>query len=153
MIPKGTWFNNVRTSIGRSSWDKLRKQIYDRVEYKCACCNIDCRIRTSYTGCKHEHRVVVIPARDPKFIGEKVFVEWNTIQIDARERWSFDYKNKIQKLERIVALCHRCHTAAHVGLARVMGLGQLAKRHMKKVNNWNDEQVEDHLAERTARAN
>ena len=37
-------------------------------------------------------------------------------------------RTKIQKLERIVALCHRCHTATHVGLACVKGLGQLAKK-------------------------
>ena len=92
---------------------------------------------------------MVIPARDSKFNGDKVLSEWNTIQVEAPERWSFDYKNKIQKVERIVASCHRCHTATHLGLARVKGLGQLTQKHKKKVKNWNDEQLEDHLAERT----
>ena len=132
MIPKRTWFNNVRTSIDRSAWGKLRIQVYDQVDYTCECCNIDCilRIRTSYKGCDYENKVVVTPTRDSRFNGEKELSEWNTIQIEAHERWSFDYKNKIQKLERIVALCHRCHTATHLGLARVKGLGQLAKKHL-----------------------
>ena len=41
LIPKSCWFTNVRTSIKGSSWDKLRKFIYERVNYKCECCNLD----------------------------------------------------------------------------------------------------------------
>ena len=43
LIPNTTWFNNVRSCVSRSSWDKLRKQVYERVDYKCECCNTDCK--------------------------------------------------------------------------------------------------------------
>ena len=43
LIPSTTWFNNVRSSISSNSWDKLRHKIYERVDYKCECCGIDCK--------------------------------------------------------------------------------------------------------------
>ena len=37
LIPSTTWFNNVRSCVSRSSRDKLRKQVYERVDYECEC--------------------------------------------------------------------------------------------------------------------
>ena len=33
LIQRTTWFNNVRSGVSRSSWGKLRKRFYDRVDY------------------------------------------------------------------------------------------------------------------------
>ena len=55
LIPSSNWFKNVRTCVTRSSWDKLRKQVYERVDYKCECCNKDCKNRETYSGDEYEH--------------------------------------------------------------------------------------------------
>jgi hypothetical protein len=41
LIPKNCWFSNVRTSIKYRDWNRLRKYVYKRVDYKCECCNFD----------------------------------------------------------------------------------------------------------------
>ena len=148
LIPRTTWFNNVRKCVTKGSWDKLRKRIYERVNYKCECCNKDCRVRKTYTGEEYEDEKITPPSDE--FNAHDELSRWNTIQLEAHERWSFDYENQIQKLERIIALCHRCHTATHLGLADLRGLKQLAFKHMKKVNDWNDEQLRQHNEEQSA---
>jgi len=42
MIPKSCWFTNVRYCVKKEDWNKIRKQVYQRVNYKCECCFIDC---------------------------------------------------------------------------------------------------------------
>ena len=39
LIPTSCWFKNVRSSIHRKDWDRVRKHIYDRVNFICECCN------------------------------------------------------------------------------------------------------------------
>ena len=36
--------------------------------------------------------------------------------------WSYDEVNHIQKLERILALCHNCHSVIHIGRTRPIRL-------------------------------
>ena len=86
-----------------------------------------------------------------EFDAEVELNKWNTIQLEAHERWSYDYDSSTQKLERIIALCHRCHTATHMGLVGLRGVHALAMNHMKKVNGWNDEQLPQHLKEQSNR--
>ena len=43
LIPKSCWFSNVRTSVKYSDWNRLRKFVYKRVNYKCECCNFDAK--------------------------------------------------------------------------------------------------------------
>jgi hypothetical protein len=38
--------------------------------------------------------------------------------VECHERWDYDDDRKIQRLERLVALCPACHEAKHAGLAR-----------------------------------
>ena len=53
-------------------------------------------------------------------------------------------------MERIVALCHRCHTATHLGHAGLNGLQQLALNHMMKVGKWNYKRLKQHNEEQTS---
>ena len=39
MIPKTSWFSNVRSLIHPSDWDRVRNHIYNRVNHICECCN------------------------------------------------------------------------------------------------------------------
>lgn len=63
----------------------------------------------------------------------------------AHERWHFDSKNKIQKLERIIALCAACHEATHMGLASIKGRDEEATHHLMKVTGMNALQAEKHV--------
>ncbi len=70
---------------------------------------------------------------------------WNTLRVEAHERWSYNEQTKTQKLERIIALCHRCHTVTHHGLAGLRGLEKFANKHLMKVNGWAEEQTKNHI--------
>ena len=121
---------------------------YERVDYECECCNTDCRDRTPYKGSDYVDDVITAPSSD--FNGTVELIKWNTIQLEAHDRWSHDYDNMIQRLERIIiALCHRCHTATHLGLAGLRGVKLLAFKHMKKVNGWDDKELNTHCDEQS----
>ena len=66
--------------------------------------------------------------------------------VECHEEWHYDDIYLVQKLVRFVALCPDCHQAVHFGLARVRGLEQKAREQLMKVNNWNAEQVDTHIA-------
>ena len=38
MIPKTSYFKNVRSIFSNSDWNLIRHHIYERVSYKCECC-------------------------------------------------------------------------------------------------------------------
>lgn len=38
LVPESCWFNNARTCIDSSDWDRLRNFIYARAGYMCECC-------------------------------------------------------------------------------------------------------------------
>lgn len=40
LIPKFCWFTNVRYCIQSNDWNRIRKHVYERVNYKCECCGI-----------------------------------------------------------------------------------------------------------------
>lgn len=82
-----------------------------------------------------------------KFNKNEELKKWNTIQLEAHERWSYDDKTNIQKLERFIALCHRCHSVTHYGLTGLRDLSNQADKHLMKVNRWNKEQVLNHHKE------
>ena len=41
LIPSTCWFTNVRYCIHQSDWDRVRKFVYERVNYLCECCGIN----------------------------------------------------------------------------------------------------------------
>jgi UDP-N-acetylglucosamine transferase subunit ALG13 len=65
--------------------------------------------------------------------------------VEAHERWSYDENTKIQKLERVVALCPMCHLSSHYGFAQIKGKEKLVRTHLMKINNWNEEYLDLHL--------
>ncbi|POZ51179.1 DUF5710 domain-containing protein [Methylovulum psychrotolerans] len=71
--------------------------------------------------------------------------ELNGKWLEAHERWSYDDKNKIQKLERLIALCKDCHTSTHLGYAQIKGLGEYAVQHLQKVTGFNNKQLQEHI--------
>lgn len=66
-------------------------------------------------------------------------------KIEVHERWEYNEKDHIQKLRRLVALCHDCHEVTHIGLAEVRGVGDKAKKHLMKVRGWGEDQADRHI--------
>jgi hypothetical protein len=117
LIPSSCWFSNVRSCIHPKDWDRVRKYIYERVNYCCECCGIN-TIEDNTNGI-----------------------------IEAHERWYYIEISKIQKLMRIVALCHQCHQSTHMGLAGILGKTDEAVQHLKRVRNFTDTDYNTHKRE------
>lgn len=110
MIPKTTYFKNVRSLFNDSDWNLIRHHIYERVNYKCECCG---KKKMKY--------------------------------LDAHERWEFNEETQTQKLVRIIALCKLCHSATHYGHSKRTKNIEKINNHIKKINNYNDEELKEHI--------
>ncbi len=58
-----------------------------------------------------------------------------TTSLEAHEKWSYDEKKGIQKLEDVLSLCHDCHSAIHMERTALYGDIERAEDHYIKVNN------------------
>lgn len=38
LVPKTSWFNNVRSEVTKKEWDKLRKECYQNADHHCEIC-------------------------------------------------------------------------------------------------------------------
>ena len=112
MIPKTTYFKNVRSLFSENDWNLIRHHIYSRCDYRCECCN------------KKKNRY-----------------------LEAHERWLFDETTQTQKLIRIIALCKLCHSATHYGHSKRTKNMDKINMHIKKINNYNDEELKNHIKE------
>jgi hypothetical protein len=56
--------------------------------------------------------------------------------------WVYDHEAKIQRLERLVALCPACHEVKHAGLASKRGRLEAVIDHLADVNGWATEGAE-----------
>ena len=65
-------------------------------------------------------------------------------KLQAHETWSYDYKNKIMKLESIHHLCMKCHMLKHPLLFRI---GDELIKHFCKVNNCTKDDFKNHSEE------
>jgi len=67
--------------------------------------------------------------------------------VEAHEVWSYDIATRVQKLERLIALCPTCHQVKHLGRTiKVVDNGRaLVVNKLKKVNGWTGAQASDHI--------
>lgn len=56
-------------------------------------------------------------------------------RLEAHEKWSYDEKKAVQKLENVVAVCPACHAVIHIGRTQLKGDERAAEEHFMKVNN------------------
>jgi len=68
--------------------------------------------------------------------------------VECHEVWEYDNVNYVQSLAFCQAICPLCHEAKHIGLAQIKGNGERAKDTLKRVNGWDDEQVEDYIGDK-----
>lgn len=38
LVPKTSWFTNLRSILSKENWDKLRKETYQKANYRCGIC-------------------------------------------------------------------------------------------------------------------
>lgn len=55
-------------------------------------------------------------------------------RLEAHERWSYDEKNAVQKLEDVIAVCHSCHSVIHIGRTQLLGDEDKAIEQFMRVN-------------------
>lgn len=68
-------------------------------------------------------------------------------RLEAHERWSYDDKKKLQKLETVAAVCRRCHEVIHIGRTALIGRGEEAMEHFMKVNGCTQSEYHEALGE------
>jgi hypothetical protein len=56
--------------------------------------------------------------------------------VECHEVWHYDDVNRVQRLERLVALCPACHEVRHAGLASKRGRAEAVVEHLAAVNGW-----------------
>lgn len=66
-------------------------------------------------------------------------------RLEAHESW--DFSNGIISLRKIEALCVQCHQVRHFGLSQIRGLESECINHMMKTNNWDMQQIRNHIKE------
>lgn len=65
-------------------------------------------------------------------------------RLEAHEKWSYDDKLALQKLEDVVALCRNCHEVKHISRAYAVGRGMDAMEHFMRINQCS--QMDFHAA-------
>ena len=58
--------------------------------------------------------------------------------VEAHEIWIYDDDRKIMALDKIVALCPKCHLCQHLGFAEVKGKLEIVLKHLQKINGFKD---------------
>jgi len=96
-IPNHSHGNNLRNLLTPTTWDKLRKKIYERDKNQCVIC------------------------------GDKS-------KLNCHEEFIFDYKNQIQRLDKLMTLCQRCHANKHIdGKIRLLNRGEFSWGSMRRL--------------------
>lgn len=71
--------------------------------------------------------------------------------VECHEVWDYDDERRVQRLDRLVALCPPCHRVKHLGLASVNGRYDEALQHLAGVNGWALEEAERYARSAFAR--
>ncbi len=65
--------------------------------------------------------------------------------VECHEVWHYDDDRKIQRLERLAALCPDCHEVKHAGLASKRGGLSAVIAHLAEANGWSPEDAKLYL--------
>ena len=68
-------------------------------------------------------------------------------RLEAHEKWSYDEKSRVQKLEDVVSVCHDCHSAIHMERTALLGDIERAENHYMKVNKCSYSQMKKDRSE------
>jgi hypothetical protein len=65
-------------------------------------------------------------------------------KLECHEEWKFDDVEHIQELDKLMALCFRCHKAKHIA-GCPKKYYEVVYRHMMKVNGWSAKHLQEYL--------
>ena len=117
LIPKTCHYSNVRTTVSKQEWDKIRFISYAVADNKCEICG---DVGTNQ-GYKHN--------------------------VECHEIWEYDDENHIQCLIGLISLCPTCHQVKHFGRAMMIGKQEVCMNQMAKVNKWSLVKTIEHVTE------
>lgn len=117
LIPTTCHFSNVRTTVKKKEWDKIRFLSYEAANNKCEICK---SVGTDQ-GYKHA--------------------------VECHEIWEYNDENHIQTLIGLISLCPTCHQVKHIGRAIKIGKFYQCVKQLAQVNKWTREQIDLHIAE------
>jgi len=117
LVPKTSWYSNVRSNVKPAEWDRIRKKCYAAANNKCELCN---DVGTNQ-GVRHA--------------------------VECHEIWHYDDDTKKQTLTGLIALCPRCHKTKHPGLANIKGEMEIVIRQLMVVNKMERDAAEDYIRE------
>ncbi|GFH41405.1 hypothetical protein [Pseudolactococcus insecticola] len=112
MIPKSSWYNNVRAAVDDVQWELVKELAVSRAHYRCEYCG-----------------------QSPNY-PRKIYLEAHEL-FDFTERTGNSGQIvRNQTLTRIACICTECHQSIHFGKANVDGIADKALNHLITVNNW-----------------
>lgn len=72
LVPKSSWYDNVRSHVSKEVWDKLRNEVYFQASYKCEICGgkghkwpVECHEVWEYDDVNHIQKLVRLIALCP----------------------------------------------------------------------------------------
>lgn len=65
--------------------------------------------------------------------------------VECHEIWNFDFDKNIQSIKGLIALCPACHEVKHMGFANSRNRGEIAAKHLSKVNQWSDSKTNNYI--------
>ena len=104
LVPRTSWYSNVRSNVTRNEWDVIRKKSYEHAQHVCEICG---DVGTNQ-GVKHN--------------------------VECHEIWEYNDETNEQKLTGLISLCPYCHKTKHVGLAQINGELDIVINQLIKVN-------------------
>ena len=117
LVPKTSWYSNVRSNVSTGEWDIIRKISYKKANYCCEIC------------------------------GEKGKAQGYPHDLECHEIWEYNDIDFIQKLVGLISLCPNCHTVKHPGLAQIKGKGDLVIHQLSKVNKISIDEAKKYLSD------
>jgi hypothetical protein len=115
LVPKTSWYTNVRSHVSPEEWDIIRKKSYTFADNKCEICGDN----GTNQGVRH--------------------------RVECHEIWHYDDEKKKQTLKGMISLCPNCHKTKHVGLAQLRGEEDIVVRQLMKVNNMTEDEAYDYI--------
>ena len=105
LVPKSSWYSNVRSNVSKAEWDRLRHKSYEQANHVCEICG---DVGTNQ-GYRHK--------------------------LECHEIWDYDDVNLKQTLTGLISQCPYCHMVKHPGLAQINGKLAIVLKQLQKVNN------------------
>jgi len=115
LIPTTCHYSNVRTTVTKKEWDKIRFLSYETAGNKCEICGD---------------------------VGKNQGYNHN---VECHEIWDYNDETHTQKLVGLISLCPLCHQVKHIGRAIAMRKHEEAFRQLAKINKWTPKKVEQHI--------